>query len=188
MEIKKLLITLSVLLVLFGCSKKDDGKRYEQMNLDTYQCDMSLYENMSSTNHQFKGVSVAELKKVFDEKGNALFVFSYTDCPHCQQIIQYINEVAKDLNVTVYYLDAYSKQFPIVNTDNYQILFDLCEPILEKDSETHKKVLQTPMLFSVINGEHYDHMIGFDLSDPPTETEINELKERIKEMILPFSK
>lgn len=185
---KKVIIILSTLLILFGCSKKDDGKRYEQMNLETYKCDMSLYESMSSTEHQFEGINVAQLKRVFDEKGNALIVFSYTDCPHCQKIIKYINEIAKELNVTVYYLDAYSKKYPIVGTDDYQILFDLCEPILEKDSETNKKVLQTPMLFSIINGEHYDHMIGGSLSDPPTETEINKLKEQIKEIILPFSK
>lgn len=185
---KKIFSLICILLMLFGCSKKATNERYEQMQLDTYACDMSLYENMSSTNHQFKGISVAELKKVFDEKGNALVIFSYTDCPHCQKIIQHVNQLAKDLNVTVYYLNAYSKEFPIVGTDNYQILIDLCESVLEKDEDTGEKVLKTPMLFSIINGEIYDCMIGGNLSDPPTDSEIKVLKDEIYRILLPFSK
>ena len=123
---KKLLTMVIIGLLLFGCSnEKEKPDLNKEFTLQTYKADMSGYENLKSSGHMFLGTTVSEWKRTIDEKGYGVFVLSRTGCTHCQFAMQYINDVAKELNVYVYYIDAESDTYPILGTDNYEILYDI---------------------------------------------------------------
>ena len=104
---KKLLSILLICLVLFGCSKKQEKPDLsKEFVIETYKADMSGYENLKSSGHMFVGTTVSELKRTVDEGGYGVFVLSRTGCPSCQLAMQYLNEVAGELGVYIYYIDA----------------------------------------------------------------------------------
>ena len=183
---KKICIFLILLLAISGCKNKtpdfDSG-----FTIETYQCDMSAYDGMSSTNHHFLGTTVDELEKTLDEKGYGIFVLSYTTCPHCKVLMQYMEKAAEELDVYIYYLDAYSERYPIMGTDDFDKLFELIKPVCEEvDGELG---MQTPTLFTIIDGEFISYKIGADYEGTtPTEKEAEKITKEYLEIMKPFSK
>lgn len=184
---KKVFISLIILLLISGCSNKVKPDFDSGFSIDTYRADMSGYDGLTSVNHEFKGITVLDLKSTLDEKGYGVFVLSRTGCDHCQLCMKYINEAAKELGVYVYYIDAESSLYPILNTDNYDILDECLKPIEEAD-ETGEIVLQTPHFFTIINGEFVDSYVGASFKDDlnPTENEINTLIKKYKKAMEVF--
>lgn len=185
---KKIISLLLILLCLVGCSTEyptpDLSSNFE---LETYLVDMSGYENLKSTNHMFKGTTVSELKRTVDEKGYGVFVLSRTSCSHCQSAMQYLNAVAEELGVYIYYIDAESETYPIVGTDNYQTLYDILEPVLEKGDDGQKSI-QTPDVFTIVDGEITSNYIGTTWTGSNyDEDDVNDLKEVYTKMLKPFS-
>lgn len=183
---KKLFTLLFVFLFLFGCSKKEIPDFESNFSIETYQCDMSGYKRLNSSDHMYVGTTVSELKKTIDEKGYGAFVLSRKGCPHCQIVMQYINQAAKDLGVNVYYIDAESSAYPIVGTDNYDVLDEILKPIEEElDGEIQ---LQTPHFFTVVNGKFVDSYIGvkFKNIDNPSEKEVSKLVNKYKDALKIF--
>ena len=182
---KKLVLLLIALLCLCACTEKPDMS--EPFELETYACDMSGYEGLSSTKHMFKGTTVKELERTINEKGYGVFVLSREGCDHCQMSMRYLNEVAEELGVTVYYIDAMSDVYPILGTDNYQILYDILYTTLNEGD--NGKEIQTPEVFTVIDGVISKYQIGttwkgLDYDD----NDINELKSVYRKMLTPFSR
>lgn len=181
---KKLLLILSLLLCLCGCEKKPDySKPYD---LFTYSADMVGYNGLESNDHNFLGTTVSELKRLIEEKGYGVFVLSSTFCPHCKIAMQYLNEVSKELNVKVFYLDGTSKEYPIVDSEDYDVLFNLLYDILEEGAEG--KDIQTPHVFSLIDGKFVESQVGTTWQGLDySEKDIENLKERYREILKPFS-
>ena len=180
---KKIICLLILLLCLSACNKKPDmSKPFE---LETYACDMSGYEGLSSTKHMFKGTTVRELERTVNEKGYGVFVLSRTGCNHCQMAMQYLNAVAEELGVTIYYIDAMSDEYPILGTDNYDILFDLLYTTLNEGDEG--KEIQTPEVFTVVDGIITSSQVGTTWTGSDyDENDINELKAVYRKMLTPF--
>lgn len=187
---KKVLIVIFSIIILFVLSSSlylipnfnDD------FSIETYQVDMSVYEGVNSIKHMFKGTTVKELEKTIKQKGYGVFVLSRTSCEHCQASMKYLNEVAEKLGVYVYYIDGESSRYPIVDTDDYDLLDTLLKPIEEKlDGEL---TLQTPHFFTVIRGEFVDSMVGVDFDDlyNPTQDEINKLSKKYEHALKRFQK
>ena len=184
---KKILSCILVILILFGCSKEEIDFSSD-FSIETYRADMSGYKGLTSVNHNFLGTTVKELERTLEEKGYGAFVLSRTGCSHCQLCMQYINQAAQELGVFVYYIDAESDTYPIVGTENYEILDIALKPIEEKvDGEI---TLQTPHFFTVINGKFIDSYVGVKFKDDenPTESEIASLVEKYKNALKAFAK
>lgn len=182
---KKICIFLILLILLGGCNKEIVPDFNLDFKLETYRCDMSAYNGMSSVNHHFLGTTVDELERTINEKGYGIFVLSYNTCPHCKVLMKIMEEACQELNVYIYYLDAYSARYPIVGTSDYDRLFELMKPACEEvDGELG---LQTPTLFTVINGEIIKYKIGgkYEGSEP-NEKEANLIKQDYLEMMKPF--
>ena len=104
---KKLLILLGCVLLLCGCTKKEERVVLDYQNdFITYKADMSGYEGLTSSNHRFLGITVSELKKAIDEDKSGIFVLSRKGCTHCQLLMRYMDEAANELDVYIYYIDA----------------------------------------------------------------------------------
>lgn len=185
---KKLLSLLLVLLCLTGCSKEYPSPDLSNdFQLETYMVDMSGYDNLKSSGHMFKGTTVSELKRTVDEKGYGVFVLSRTSCSHCQLAMQYLNAVAEELNVYVYYIDAESDTYPIIDTENYDILFNILEPVLDKD-DNGDKVIQTPDVFTIVDGEISANQIGTTWTGSSySDQDVEKLEEVYRAMLKPFA-
>ena len=185
---KKILTILACLLLLVGCSSTSSVKPDfdSGFTIETYKADMSGYENLKSTGHMFLGTTVSELKRTIDEKGYGAFVLSRTSCSHCQIAMQYLNQAAEELGVYVYYIDAESETYPILNTENFNILYDILYDVLEK-GEDGEKEMQTPHFFTVINGEIVGSLIGTTWNGSSySESDANKLVETYKSLLTPF--
>lgn len=182
---KKLIVLIMFLLLLVGCSRSLKPDFDSNFEVETYRCDMSAYDGMSSVNHHFLGTTVDELERTLNEKGYGIFVLSYNTCPHCKVLMQYMEEVCEELDVYIYYLDAYSKRYPIVGTDDYDRLFELMKPACEKVDGVLG--LQTPTLFTIIDGKIIDHKIGAEYEGAtPSEKEVKQIKQEYRDMMKPF--
>ena len=155
---KKLLIALLLgLLVLTGCSKDPVPTN---TTVESFNVDMSGYKNMSSTNHNFKGVNPSEMLKVIEEDRSAIFYIGYLGCGNCQQAVQYINQAAQELGVTVYYMDCYGTKEDF--NEYLEETIEVLNPILSAGPDGDKGIF-TPHVFAVVNGELVDSKVGCKL-------------------------
>lgn len=186
---KKLFSLFFVCLLLCSCSEKNDDYINYTYEVNTHMVDMSGYDGLHSTGHMFVGVTVDELFNVIDSKSSGVFYLGRTNCGCCQRCVKYLNEVATNLNVTVYYLDAYDPIHPITDDETIAKLTEYLYNILaEVDGERN---LQTPTVFSVINGELKNSLIclsNWTFDDPPTDSQIKKLENKYTEILKPFSK
>lgn len=184
---KKIFCLFLVLLICCSCTENESKVNYTY-DIVTKAVDMSGYEGVNSTIHMFKGVTVDQLYNTIDNDSSAVFYLGRTNCECCQTCIKYLNEVATDLGVTVYYIDVYDKEMPIETDEEIQKLTDYLLPILaEVDGE---KELQTPTVFSVINGELKNSLIclsNWTWDYPPKDSQVKKLKNKYIEILKPFA-
>lgn len=185
---KKFVLLLLVLIFITGCSRKDTvNYTYDIVSKDV---DMSSYDGVNSTDHMFKGVTVQELFNCIDNKSSAVFYLGRTNCACCQTCLQYLDRTSKEMGVTIYYLDVYDADMPLTDKDLCDKLKTYIYNILEVD-ESGEKVLQTPTVFSVVNGELVDSIVclsNYKWDNPPTESQENKLINKYKEILKPFVK
>ncbi len=190
---KKLLAIMLVLLTLCGCKGKD--KPEFTYDIKSTNVDMSYYDGVGSTNHKFKEILPVELENVFANNSSGVFYLGYIDCPFCQKCIKYLDEVSREEDVTVYYLDAMNDYDPLKGErlrDIEKLLID----IMQYDKDTGDYNIWTPSVFNVINGKIVDYYVGLptnalgetDWSNPPTDKQISKLVNGYRKVIKPFVK
>ena len=183
---KKMLLII-LMLLLCSCAKQN-GVNYTY-DIQSDRVDMSAYSGVSSTNHNFKLIVPSELYKCIENKSSGIFYLGRNNCGCCQKVCKYINEVAKELNVTVYYIDVFNEDEPLTVKANQDRLYEYMLDILGVD-ENGEKVLLTPQVFSVVNGEFYDSLIcydGIEMDSVPTSQQIEVLKNKYRNIMKPFS-
>lgn len=174
---KKLLIALTMVLVLLtGCNKEKEEPREEVVitKVESFAVDMSRYRNMSSTNHQFVGITPETFLNLLKAGGNGIIYVGDSGCPVCNRAVPVLNDAAQELGVTVYYIDCYHPVYPLMEYINEFIA--ATKPILNvHDGEP---TVFTPHVFTVVNGEFVDSLIGIGELDPETsEEDYQELKD-----------
>ncbi|MBQ9425365.1 MAG: hypothetical protein IJU42_05420 [Erysipelotrichaceae bacterium] len=188
---KKILIIFLILISLVSCKKKEEipvpGYTYE---IVSERVDMSEYEGVSSTDHNFRLIKVSELFNTIDSGSSGIFYLGRTNCGCCQKVCRYLSEVAKELNVTIYYIDVYNEEEDLTEDKQLQDkLYDYLYEILGTDGEGNKTLL-TPQVFSVVNGKFYGSQICFDdyeLDSTPSETQIERFKDSYRKLMKPFT-
>lgn len=186
---KKIILLFIFLLILCGCNKKPTVEIESNYDIVSSTVDMSDYFGVNSTNHCFRLVTCQELFNTIDNKGSGVFYLGRSNCNCCQDVTKYLDEVARELNVTVYYIDVYNPQENLGSDKELQdklkeYMYDICA--LDSDGE---KAIYTPHLFQVINGELGENQICHDniYNSEPTETQINKLKDVYRNILKPFS-
>lgn len=181
---KKIICLLLILISLIACTPKPDTSI--EFKIETYECDMSGYEGLDATKHMFIGTTVKELQRTMNEKGYGVFVLSRTGCSHCQMVMQYLNEVAEELDIKIYYIDGQSDEYPIVGTEDFQILYDLLYTTLPVGKDG--KEIQTPELFTIVDGLITSYKVGTTWRGNEYDNDdINELKALYRKMLTPFA-
>ena len=183
---KKILSVFLIFFILIGCSGSKKPDFDSDFTVETYKADMSGYQNLKSSGHMFLGTTVSELKRTIDEKGYGAFVLSRVGCNHCQASMQYLNAVCEELGVYVYYIDAESDTYPILGTDNYDILYDALYEVLDENEEGERE-LQTPHFFTIIDGEIVGSQIGTTWNGSDyTDKDVENLEDVYRKLLTPF--
>ena len=183
---KKILLILMVIL-LCSCSK--ENKVNYTYNMQSEKVDMSAYSGVSSTNHNFRLIVPSELYKCIDNKSSGVFYLGRNNCACCQKVCRYLSQVANELDVTVYYIDVFNQKEPLTDKANQDRMYEYLYDILGID-DNGEKVLLTPQVFSIVNGEFFDSLIcydGIEMDSSPTKNQIEVLKQRYRDIMKPFS-
>ena len=185
---KKILIVLILALSLVSCSKKEEEALVPEYPYEIVsdRVDMSAYTGVTSTDHNFRLIKVTELFNTIDNKSSGVFYLGRTSCNCCQSVCKYLNEVAKELGVTVYYIDVYNPDEPLTEKEMQEKLYEYMYEILGHDDEGNKTLL-TPQVFSVVNGEFYGSQICFDNYKLDTDAQIEEFKDAYRALMKPFA-
>ncbi|MBP5279745.1 MAG: glutaredoxin family protein [Erysipelotrichaceae bacterium] len=186
---KKIFMILIFLLLLVSCGKKEEKSEINYTyDIISKSVDMSAYEGVSSTKHKFRLITPTEFFNCMDNKSSGVFYLGRNNCGCCQRVTRYLDEVSRELDVTVYYIDVYNEEETLMDQDVQDKMYEYMYPILG-ESEGEKTIL-TPQLFSVINGEFAGSQICFDdfeLDPTPTEKQIEKFKDAYRKILSPFA-
>jgi thiol-disulfide isomerase/thioredoxin len=146
---KKILLILALTLVLLtGCSAETN-----YIEVETVQVDMSGYENMPVVGHQFLKTTPQEVLRLIEEGGSAVVYYGYSTCPFCNKATPVINDAAKELDMTILYVDVHPEIDP--GDEFYEAMDDTTLALseflsLDEDGEPEFYV---PNVFVIKNGE-----------------------------------
>ena len=185
---KKIIIGIIILLVLvaIGISLFFLFRDEEEPEVSDAQKFASEYTQVTSDN-VFLYRNASEIIRIL-ENGTGVVYLGFPECKWCQRYVTYLDEVAKENDITrIYYFDIYDARAN--NTEEYQQIVSLLEEYLAYDEEGNKRVF-VPAVVVVDGGE----IVGFDdetsldthdLDDPEeywTEEEVNDLMDKLATM------
>lgn len=177
---RKVFIVLISLFILCSCADKPKNNGFE---IECEDYDMSVYKDVPKDSC-FKKIKITEIDRCIKEKGSGIFYLGYIDCVFCQSMVWLMNEVGQELGVTIYYIDAFDEEEPYFDYEDMYIE-DLYDTLDEEDGE---KIVMTPHVFTIINGNIKDSQISSNFwdVDNPTDKMIKALRSRYQEMFKPF--
>ena len=185
---KKIIIGIIILLVLvaIGISLFFLFRDEEEPEVSDAQKFASEYTQVTSDN-VFLYRNASEIIRIL-ENGTGVVYLGFPECKWCQKYVTYLDEVAKENDITrIYYFNIYDARAN--NTEEYQQIVSLLEEYLAYDEEGNKRVF-VPAVVVVDGGE----IVGFDdetsldthdLDDPEeywTEEEVNDLMDKLATM------
>ena len=186
------MLTALTMILITSCSGDSGGEAGDVSApfAKTEVADLSGYESMADYSGESRLIEtdVAEAIKLINDKESFILFFSYEDCPYCNQIMPYVNEVAEETGQFVGYVDTRSdpEWQSNMDIDNYDLVIKYFGDYLQKD-EDGKDHLYTPDIYFIKNGKvvaRHDGVIpGEDLdpSRPLTSGQEETLKETLKE-------
>lgn len=168
----KLLTILLSFFLLCSCSNTS----IKQEELFTYYYDYQFY-GFDTGECSFKATTVSTLKAAIDNKNSAIFLISTPTCISCKKVAQIVNEIALDNDLTVYNIDPNSSQYPVFDTDNFDILLDILKDIgINSDDD-----FVLPILLILNKGNISDYYYGYDYhSDMSNDELISIIKSKFK--------
>ena len=151
------------------------------------KADMSGYTGLEGYDKdlQFVEMSVQDIKKEMDNKGTFVFWASYSACPYCNTLIQYLNDVALDEGVKVGYLDTRKNPEWKSNMeiDDYDLFVQMFDDYLKLD-ENEKKHLYVPHTFFIKDGRVvYSHEGVVENLESTSEELSDENKEEVRKAV-----
>lgn len=186
---RKWLITLCLVACLVACDKKKTIVTPNKVTIATKAVDMSAYDGMSSTEHRFVEVELPDVYQFIAKKGSGIFYLGYPSCSSCQEAVKYLNQVADELGVTVYYINIAREDYKVAeNQEAYQEVVEKLGPILGKSKG--KPTILTPDVFQVIDGVFAENYVGLPnhwKAKHPDEAIVNSLLQAYRSLLQPFA-
>lgn len=97
---RKIIVCFMSILVLAGCNTNSTSTVKDTVPV---HADMNGYG--LNEEHQFLKTNVDEVLGFFDQSKNAIIYMGYIGCPWCVEAVPIMNEVARQEDVSIYYLD-----------------------------------------------------------------------------------
>lgn len=188
---KKILTCLLAVVLLAGCFNKTDSKKNtssdtltitNKVSLTSTKVDMKGYKWIRNDVADFQLISLKESLRMFEEGGTGILYYGYDECAWCNRAVPELNEVAKELNLTIYYVDASAK----VEKDDYKKLLEYIDPVLKVNS-AGEKGFYVPAVIGVKNGKlaeyHVSLLDSFELSkDDPNKQLSDAQKQELQDI------
>ena len=148
--------------------------------------DMSVYENFMDTDHVFVSATFEDALKAIENDQTFILYTGFSTCPWCLEAMPILNEVAKEFDATVSYINTrpdHTRESELRVTDNpdYVQFVEVMEAVLSSNDEGEKH-LYVPFVFFIKDGEviawHEDTFPEHDAHQRKmTEDEIERLTE-----------
>ena len=172
-----------VLLIMSSCGGSNNPYQdRESVSLTGYHT-MADYEGESF----LVDTSVKEIREYMEEGYTFAFMASFENCPFCNRAMPYVNDIAKEYNIKIGYLDTRKDPAWKNNLDleDYDLFAELFSDFLEIDDDG-KPHLYVPDLFFVKNSKVvYEYNCGVTGGDDPniplTDAQKEELIAELKE-------
>ena len=193
---RKLLYALLSSTLLFGCkptSESQNSNTTETLNLiyvDQKESDLKSYSFLADDNPAFKEIIFESSIKFFTEGYSGILYYGKVGCPWCERAVPILNAVAKDNNISIYYIDA-NKGMGETRTEreeNYKNLSKYISDSFQEDSNG-KKGMFVPDVIAVKNGKmvayHVSLVDDYDINknDQLSESQKQELYNIYQQMI-----
>ena len=198
MNFKKSIICflLSVSILLFGCKptpESQNSNTTETLNLvyvDQKESDLKSYTFLADDNPAFKEITFESSIKFFTEGYSGILYYGKVGCPWCERAVPILNAVAKDNNISVYYIDANKGmgETKREREENYANLSKYISDSFQEDSNG-KKGMFVPDVIAVKNGKmvayHVSLVDDYDIhkNDQLSESQKQELYNIYQQMI-----
>jgi len=198
MNFKKSIIyfLLSVSILLFGCKptpESQNSNTTETLNLvyvDQKESDLKSYTFLADDNPAFKEITFESSIKFFTEGYSGILYYGKVGCPWCERAVPILNAVAKDNNISIYYIDANKGmgETKREREENYANLSKYISDSFQEDSNG-KKGMFVPDVIAVKNGKmvayHVSLVDDYDIhkNDQLSESQKQELYNIYQQMI-----
>ena len=109
---RKLVYLLISSALLFGCKptpKSQNSNTKEIFNLeyvDQKDSDLKEYSLLIDDSPAFKEITFESSIKFFTEGYSGILYYGKVGCPWCERAVPILNAIAKDNNISIYYIDA----------------------------------------------------------------------------------
>ena len=198
MNFKKSIIyfLLSVSILLFGCKhtpKSQNSNTTETLDLvyvDQKESDLKSYTFLADDNPAFKEITFESSIKFFTEGYSGILYYGKVGCPWCERAVPILNAVAKDNDISIYYIDANKGmgETKREREENYANLSKYISDSFQED-DNGKKGMFVPDVIAVKNGKmvayHVSLVDDYDVhkNDQLSESQKQELYNIYQQMI-----
>lgn len=177
---KKTLIFLSLVVMLFGCNENNNNNSSSGnvCDIDCEVASMEGYEGFEDTDHVFLDINFDKANTyIQDENFTGIIYFGFATCPWCIHALPIMNDVAKSLDLNVYYVDKKSEENE-ANPEWLETTTKLLDEAygLEKDDDGNPRIY-VPEVIVVKNGEVIDHHLGTLDDHDATEREMSDTEK-----------
>ncbi len=182
---KKIVLIFTLMMTLISCGKTQGATETEvnetvtitnSVEFNTTTADMSGYKWLYDSEPAFVEMTLEESVRMFSEGGSGILYYGYAGCPWCERAVPILNEVAKELGVTVYYINVHAQ----TTMEAYNELLTYITPILETDSNGEPE-FKVPEVIGVKNGEITDHHLalvdGFKIESDESQLDDSQKEE-----------
>ena len=143
MKTIKYLLLVFLLVILVGCKDKAFMEQYPQL---------------TDKKHIYEVIDATKVLDLIEQKKTALIIFGFKECPWCQAIVPYANEVGKEMGLkTIYYCDIKDMRDNSESVDHEKYL-RIKEYFIEA-IDIEKDRLNAPTTIALKDGK----MVGYHL-------------------------
>ncbi len=186
-------LMLMVCVSMSGCSSQGSGGKASGDVLADYSVsDMTGYSGLSGYEKEtvFVDVTMDDISKLMDSQSSFVLYCGYDNCPWCNALIQYLNDVALEQECKIAYLDT--RRDPSwqsnVDIEGYDKFVEYFGEYLDPDAEGLPH-LYVPDVYFVKNGEVVERHEGVtpgleSPTDQLTEAQKTELHDTLTEAFL----
>ena len=193
---RKLLYALLSSTLLFGCKptpESQNSNTIETLNLvyvDQKESDLKSYSFLGDDNPAFKEITFESSIKFFTEGYSGILYYGKVGCPWCERAVPILDAVAKDNNISIYYIDA-NKGMGETKREREENYVNLSKYISDsfQEDDNGKKGMFVPDVIAVKNGKmvayHVSLVDDYDINknDQLSESQKQELYNIYQQMV-----
>lgn len=114
--------------------------------------DMSDYKGMEQDDHMFVYCNSEDYLEMIENEETFVVYFGQDQCGYCNKVIQILNDVAKEYETSVYYINT-RENGETLNSDipHYEEVLATVSDLIS-ENEDGEKYLYTPSVIFVVNG------------------------------------